>query len=408
MSEIINNREYRKQAIKEILMDLHDGKSLEEARAKFSKTFSGVASTEIAAAEAALIAEGVPLEEVQRLCDVHAALFSDSLEAAETALVAEGGADSPGHPVHTLRLENRAIEKVIEMRAKPAMEAWIATGDEKAKKELKDALAALANIKQHYQRKENLIFPFMEQHDITAPPKVMWGVDDEIRAALADAAGMASEENPDRQKVADAVRAATDKINEMIFKEENIMIPMVLEAFSPSEWKHIADDSDEIGYCLIGPPPAFRLANAPSGAADPMGKPDAGSIVLPTGAFQVNELVGMLNTLPFDITFVDKNDTVKYFSQGEERIFPRTKTVIGRQVTNCHPPASVHIVEGIVADFKSGRKTHEDFWISMGGKYVYIRYFAVRDENGEYLGTLEVTQNIAPIQDIAGEKRLVE
>jgi len=407
MSEIINNREYRKQTIKEILMDLHDGKSIEEARAKFSKTFSGVASTEIAAAEAALIAEGVPLEEVQKLCDVHAALFSGSLEEAETAIAAEGDAESPGHPVHTLRLENRAIEKVIEMRAKPATEAWVPAGDEKAKTELKEALADLANIKQHYQRKENLIFPFMEQHDITAPPKVMWGVDDEIRAMLADAAGMVAGEDADRQKAADAVMAATDKINEMIFKEENIMIPMVLEAFSLSEWKHIADDSDEIGYCLIDPPPAFLPVSVPSGAADPLGKP-AGSIVLPTGAFQLNELIGMLNTLPFDITFVDKNDTVKYFSQGEERIFPRTKTVIGRQVTNCHPPASVHIVEGIVADFKSGRKTHEDFWIRMGGKYVYIRYFAVRDENGEYLGTLEVTQNITPVQEIAGEKRLVE
>ena len=115
----------------------------------------------------------------------------------------------------------------------------------------------------------------------------------------------------------------------------------------------------------------------------------------------------MLNTLPFDITFVDKNDTVKYFSQGKERIFPRTKTILGRTVSNCHPPASVHVVEQIVEDFKSGKKDNEDFWIDMRGQFVYIRYFAVRDEKDEYLGTLEVTQDIKHIQEIRGEKRLV-
>jgi len=115
----------------------------------------------------------------------------------------------------------------------------------------------------------------------------------------------------------------------------------------------------------------------------------------------------MFNTLPIDITFVDKDGAVKYFSQGKERIFARPKTIIGRQVQNCHPPASVHIVEKIVEDLRSGKKEHEDFWIRMGDQYVYIRYFAVRNEKGEYLGTMEVTQNIKPIQEISGEKRLM-
>ncbi|HOO26722.1 MAG TPA: PAS domain-containing protein, partial [Clostridiales bacterium] len=132
------------------------------------------------------------------------------------------------------------------------------------------------------------------------------------------------------------------------------------------------------------------------------------AIVLPTGEFALNELEQVLNHLPFDITFVDKNDVVKYFSQGKDRIFVRTKAVIGRNVSKCHPPASVHVVENIVADFKSGKKDHEDFWINMGDTYVYIRYFAVRDEAGEYLGVVEVTQDIKPIQAITGEKRLVE
>ena len=115
----------------------------------------------------------------------------------------------------------------------------------------------------------------------------------------------------------------------------------------------------------------------------------------------------MLNTLPFDITFVAKDDTVRFFSQAKDRIFPRTKAIIGRNVSNCHPPASVHVVEQIVEDFKSGKKDQEDFWIKMGDKYVMIQYFAVRDEQGEYLGVVEVTQDIKGIQVLTGEKRLV-
>jgi len=405
MSEVINNREYRKNVIKEILMDLHDGKSLEAAREKFAATFDGVASSEISAAEAALIAEGVPLEEVQRLCDVHAALFADAIEE-ETAPEVADSADRPAHPAHTLKLENRAIERLIAETVRPAADAFAEGSDPESREALLSALTKLADIKLHYQRKENLIFPHMERHDITAPPKVMWGVDDEIRSGITAAADLAADKGAGPQKVKEAADEVIVKIDEMIFKEENIMIPMILEAFTQDEWRRIAEESGEIGYCFIDTPPAFLSPeNAASGPAEKLA---AGSIVLPTGALRIDELVGMLDTMPLDITFVDKDDTVKYFSQGAERIFPRAKAVIGRKVVNCHPPASVHIVEGILADFKSGAKTHEDFWINMGGRMIYIRYFAVRDEGGEYLGTLEVTQNIAPIRGLTGEKRLVD
>ena len=132
-----------------------------------------------------------------------------------------------------------------------------------------------------------------------------------------------------------------------------------------------------------------------------------GFIKLPSGIFVIEEFTCMLNTLPFDITFVNKDDVVKYFSEGKERAFPRTKAIIGRNVSNCHPPASVHIVENIVEDFKAGKKDQEDFWIHAGEKFILIRYYAVRNEKGEYLGVLEVTQDIKPIQEITGEKRLL-
>lgn len=136
-------------------------------------------------------------------------------------------------------------------------------------------------------------------------------------------------------------------------------------------------------------------------------KNQEGMITVPSGEWSAEELTAMLNTLPFDITFVNKDDVVKYFSEGKERAFKRTRTILGRNVSNCHPPASVHVVEKIVEDFKNGVKDHEDFWIKMPGKYILIRYFAVRSEAGEYLGVLEVTQDIKAIQEITGEKRLL-
>jgi hypothetical protein len=197
------------------------------------------------------------------------------------------------------------------------------------------------------------------------------------------------------------------KVTEMIFKEENIMIPMLVEQLTQDEWKAIADESAEIGFIIDHVP----VWNSVSDQDEKKQKQKTGLegelIKLPSGEFTVDELTCMLNTLPFDITFVNKDDEVKYFTEGKERIFPRTRTIIGRNVSNCHSPASVHIVEKIVEDFKSGKKDHEDFWIQMAGKYILIRYYAVRNDKGEYLGVLEVTQDIKPIQDITGEKRLL-
>ncbi|MDD2579176.1 MAG: PAS domain-containing protein, partial [Eubacteriales bacterium] len=185
------------------------------------------------------------------------------------------------------------------------------------------------------------------------------------------------------------------------------------------EWRQIAEDSDEIGYTLIRsalsyPDKAIRTMfreqerGRPVQEAPQESLKSEGVVQLPSGVFSLTELTAMLNALPFDITFVDKDDIVKYFSQGSDRIFERTRSIIGRKVINCHPPASMHVVEEILADFKAGKREHADFWIKMGPRYVLIRYFAVRDPQGEFLGTLEVTQDIAPIQAIDGEKRLLD
>ena len=397
MSESINNREYRKGIIKQIIKELHDGKTVDEVRQKFEDAFAGVSASEITDAEQALISEGLPISEVQRLCDVHSAVFKGSIEEIHRET---DPAKIPGHPVNVLMLENRKLEKIIEEKLKPYLEK-----NKESLEAVLKGLDELSIIDIHYSKKENLLFPYMEKYGITAPPKVMWGVDDEIRDDLKMLKSDLSHGvfNDDHKK---SVEELLNRINEMIFKEENIMLPMLLDKMTQDEWKRVADDSSEIGN-IIEFIPVWR----PDKETKEEYKEDIkepGAIILPTGVFNIEELTNMLNTLPIDITFVGSDDTVKYFSQSSERIFARTKTIIGRNVSNCHPPASVHIVEGIVEDFKSGKKDREDFWIKMGDKYVYIRYFAVRDEKGKYLGVVEVTQDIKPVQEITGEKRLVE
>ncbi len=401
MSEQINNRQYRKEVIKQIIKELHEGKSVDEVKQAFADAFDNVSATEISEAEQALINEGLPVAEVQQLCDVHAAVFKGSI--SEIHQPADAG-EIPGHPANIIKLENRLIERIIDTQLEPYAASL---ADPNAADTVKEGLRQLLKIDLHYSKKENLLFPYMEKYGITGPPKVMWGVDDEIRAQLKEVARL-TEDSPAPQ-LKEKLAAVIERIREMIFKEENILLPMLLETLTQDEWKKIAEDTYEIGFMLDRVPVWTPAADEPVPVAKTEQPENTvpGVITLPTGVLHINELVHMLNAMPFDITFVDKNDIVKYFSQGKERIFARTKTVIGRDVSNCHPPASVHIVEDIVKDFKDGTKDHEDFWINMGERFVLIRYFAVRDDAGEYLGVLEVTQNIKPIREITGEKRLV-
>lgn len=407
MSEYINNREHRQKVLKGLIMELHSGKSVEEVKSRFEDLIQGISANEISQMEQALIMDGMPVEEIQRLCDVHAAVFKGSIEEIHRPLNPE---ETPGHPVHTFELENKEIEKLINGRINLHMDAFKDDGSSENLKRLEEDFNLLWEIDKHYLRKENLLFPFMERYGITAPPKVMWGVDDEIRALIKETRNLIANCNGNQKQVPDKAKEAVTKVADMIFKEENILFPMVLETLAENEWQKIAEESDEIGYCLIQPKGKWKPAkvNVEEKVLEKGEEPsNNGYIKFETGILSPEEIDAMLNTLPVDISFVDKDGAVKYFSQGKERIFPRTKAIIGRQVQNCHPPASVHIVEKIIEDFRSGRKDHEDFWINMRGQFVYIRYFAVRNERNEYLGTVEVTQNIKPIQEITGEKRLL-
>ena len=402
MSELINNREHRQEILKEVIRELHAGKSVEEVKEKFADAIEGVSPSEISQMEGKLVKEGLPIEEIQYLCNVHAAVFKGSIEEIHHP------EEVPGHPVYTMKKENEAIKNYIEENLKPNLEKFQAEDSKENINNLIEDINLLFDIDKHYSRKENLIFPYLEKYNITAPPKVMWGVDDEIRALLKEIKLMLVDYRGNKQEVVEKIEKVAYEIKEMIFKEDSILFPMALETLTEDEWISIYNESDEIGYAIIEPETDWKLKRADVvKKEEEKGQLEGGYIKFETGILSSEEISAILNTIPGDMTFIDKDDVVKYFSAGEHRMFARTKAVIGRTVQNCHPPASVDTVDRILKDFKSGEKDSESFWIKMGGLYVLIRYFAVRDKEGNYLGTLEFSQNIAPIQEIQGEKLLL-
>ncbi|OME50293.1 MULTISPECIES: DUF438 domain-containing protein [Paenibacillus] len=417
MSELINNREVdvpeqtRRQAmLKEIIKELHAGKSVEEVKARFAEAVGDVTVAEISAMEHSLMTEeGISVSEVQRLCSVHTAIFKGSIEQIHRSSKPE---EQPGHPVHTFKLENREIERLVNFRMDLHATKFQKNDSEELIFKLLEDLSLLLDLDKHYSRKENLLFPYLEKYGIYGPTKVMWGVDDNIRRMIKEAKAVLSTYSGNAAEIGVQLEEIIKEVNEMIFKEENILLPMALDKLTEDEWVKIARESDEIGFCLTAPEQEW----IPERAADPEGAvpeetegatPQGGFIRFETGLLSLHQLETVLNHLPVDLTFIDENDVVRYFSHGKERIFARTKAVIGRTVQNCHPPQSVHVVEKLLEDFKAGRKDAEDFWINIKDKFIYIRYFAVRDESGQYMGTLEFTQNIAPIRALEGQKRIL-
>lgn len=419
MSEFINNRTYKQEKLKELIKKLHDGATVDDVKAEFDALTIDVTPTEIAEMEQALVNEGMPVSEIQKLCDVHAAVFKGSIEEIhrKDGFTLEGFVE--GHPIHTFRKENRMIEALSNDEILVNLEHFAEQPTSVNQNALKESLIKLLTIDKHYKRKENLIFPYMEKHDITAPPQVMWGVDDEIREKIKLVIVLLNAEQVNIPFVSEKVKDAINSVNEMIFKEEEIMFPMILDKFSQQEWMEIEKSSEEIGFTIVTNvkrwQPVVEMIEVLKPKVDPVKSSIQQLIQMDShtyipfdaGGLTALEVNAILNTIPVDMTFVGADNKVKYFTQGKERIFDRPITIIGREVKNCHPPKSMHVVEKIVEDLKSGKKDNEDFWIRLGEQFVYIRYFAVRSKEGTFLGTLEVSQNIKPITELEGEKRLM-
>jgi len=393
-------RALRIEALKEIVRGLHDGIAPETQKARFAEMLHEVSASEIAEMEQSLISEGISEEEIKNLCDVHVQVFADSFEGAELPQV------PTGHPVDTFRRENAALNEVAEGIKNILTDTGPPPGD-KGWAELTSLFRDLAQIEKHYLRKENQLFPMLEKHGVSGPSKVMWALHDDVRAVLKDL--LRSVEASDWTSVAEEGPGLITVITDMIYKEENILFPMALETLSEADWGRVLEGSEELGFTLIEPDTGWQPESGPLGEAPP---PRTGGgeapLWLSTGGLNPKQLDLILTSLPVDITFVDAQDKVQYYSAQTERIFPRSPGIIGREVQNCHPPSSVHVVQEILNDFREGKRNTADFWIQMGGKFILIRYFAIRDEDGEYEGCLEVSQDVTEIRALEGQKRLLD
>lgn len=376
----------RKRVLKDILAELHKGLPLEEAKKRFEAEIGPVTSKEIFELEQSLLEEGVPAEEIKKFCNVHALLFEGSLEKTMS------DPEDPNHPVALFKAENAGIKRRVDS-AKALLPGL---KDGKGADWVKNILEELRAVIKHYERKEQLLFPYLEKAGFYGPSKVMWGKHDEVRGLFKKAFAAGPAEFPE------AAAALLEEIDGMIFKEESILFPTALEKLKPADWAEIFRESAQTGYIFIDPPAAMAEAldiAANTGVA-------GGAVNLPSGNMRLDQLVALLDTLPVDLTFVDADDTVRYFSEGRDRVFLRARSIIGRKVQNCHPPQSLGAVQKIVDAFRAGTKDSEEFWINMKGRVIHIRYFALRGPAKEYLGALEVTQDITDIQKIKGEKRL--
>jgi DUF438 domain-containing protein len=408
MSEYIRNKEQRQETLKGVIRRLHRGEPVEAVKADFARLLNDVGPSEIAEIEQTLIAEGLPETEVKRLCDVHVVVFRESLDTQAPPQ------ERPGHPVHTFRAENDAAEAVLSEleRAIAALEEEPEDGARWAR--VATLLSILREYDVHYLRKENLLFPYLEQQGFSGPSSVMWAIHDDVRDEWKSLARLL-EEGPGEDPVAAVAQIRNQwtwlatTIRDMFYKEANILFPTALEKLSEEEWRQIRAQEAEIGYSYVQPgkdwPAGSQVAESEPAQA---GVSRAGQLPLDTGALTLEQINLLFASLPLDITYVDANDEVRFFSHGQERVFARSPAVIGRKVQKCHPPQSVHRVQQILDAFRAGTRDVAEFWIQMQDHFVYIRYWALRDQDGVYQGTLEVVQDITALRELEGERRLLD
>lgn len=472
-----SSRDQRIQVLKDILLRLHHGASPDSVEADFQAHFSDVSPIEVSLMEHELMNgdHGVGFEDVMKLCTVHAKVMAAGVQGKEVP-----DSEQEGHPVWIFKQENLALQAGLHriQRLLDALESAESQGqdlDPGLLRGLTRQYQLLDQFQRHYRRKEELFFPIMESYGHDAPPKVMWGVDDQIR----DLFGLAKEalkglvdqtEGASVAQVLATYQAFVQEFKDMIFKEEAILIPLLLSLFSEDDWLAIAKDSPEFGYAIIQPDkewapsrvkfgeqeengelagagrgaeaqnegPAEASADAPAGAdqagstakpvansaADSTAKPATNSVAdstaspapnpevdLPFGGgyLSLKEANLILNHLPFEITFIDKNDLFKYFNTSiaiENKLFPRVPSAIGRHVKMCHPPRSLDMVMTLIDDLKHKRRASESMWFHRSdGRFAYVTYIGVFDDQDQYMGVLEYVHDIAPLLDLGPDKR---
>lgn len=392
----------RQERLKNLILRLHEGESEEVIKEEFKEHFETVSPLEISVMERKLMKEeGLSAENIMKLCNVHVAVMADFVSNPENI---PNDFSRPGHPVYVLKEENLALEAAL-MRIRNLLEVYIEAPSDEIKAGLRKQIDLLWDFDKHYTRKEMSFFPIMERQGNTAPPQVMWGVDDQIRdqykafktAFLVD----------EMDQLMPLFSELEYEMQEMFVKEESILIPMVTEAFNEDDWIAIADEMDEIGYCIVEPLEKWKPVRQKEEVD--ITEEAKGRLKLGTGSLSHKELDLILNKLPLEITFVDKDHIVKYYDNGpEEKLLARTPSAIGRDMLNCHPPRVHETVKQLVHDLETGVKDSQQAWYKRDdGVFVFIDYIAIRDEEGSFLGILETVQDISKFTKLDSDNRRV-
>lgn len=393
----ISDTEYRLSLLKTYLKRLNGGESLESVRKDFVENFSDVDASEIMQIEQEMIHGGTPLQDVQRLCDVHSALFhgqtqeekindiekevaASKYREQENELVttaqanighATGLRNIDGHPLQTLYTENDVLASLLAENIN-----------------LVEKVSKVRELSVHYAKKGDLIYPLLKvKYDIFGPSQVMWTVDDEIRNELSKLIRKVEDSDEWRDRATNVLSRA----NEMIYKESNILFPLCAAKFSEEDWKQIYRDSKDYTSCLGVEPKTWDAAEEPTVALAEYKYND--EIVMPGGHLTLLQLTAMLNSLPLEISFVDSDNINRYFNEGP-KMFKRPQMAINRDVFSCHPPKIEPMVRAIISDFRTGKRDQVPVWMEKNGRTVLVIYIAVRDKEGKYIGTLETVQDM--------------
>lgn len=432
------SKEERNALLKVYLKRLGEGEDIESVRADFVEKFSSVDASEIMQAEQELIAEGTPISEIQQLCDLHSALFHGSTKEekianAEKAAIASMKAKKqeeikktlaansmgpmstaeereklqqdklqlaasliaiPGHPLETLTRENEVLaERISDMRA--------AIENKSGKEDLLSKFEGVREIAIHYAEKGDLIYPHLNvKYGISGPSNVMWTVDDEIRDEMSSLIKNSTFD----EAWFDKVSAVLVRADEMIYKESNILFPICALNFTTEEWYGIYHDSKDYADCMgivanVWPEAEeyektmFDKDAEAESAENTISSPNNDEIVMPGGHVTLEQMTALLNTIPLEITFVDDNNINRYFNEGP-KLFKRPTMAIDREVFSCHPPKIEPMVRTIIEDFRNGVRDEFPVWVEKQGKTMLVKYMAVRDKDGKYLGTAEFVQEM--------------
>ena len=398
MSEIINNSGDRIAALTDFsrrLISGEDGRMLIE---KYKQIINTVTPAETMQVLDIMLSEGIPNEIVKANVGKIINVFYKSLSAYQWEKPGEG------HFLYYLMLENREVQKIMT-KLKSVIKVFFKGENQDfstLRLKLMQHLEQLKTYERHYIKKENILFPYIEK----AFPQyrclqLMWSFHDDFRRSLKVLDVILQDTLPDKELLNKEIGKLFFVVLPIIFREEQIVFPVALRAIPEKAWIEMMEQSYDTEWCFIEQPDRKYNTNRSFFSLN-------GKINLGTGFLSPEQVIMLLNNLPVDITFIDENDEVLYFSGAKDRIFPRSKAIIGRKVQNCHPPESVHIVNEIITAFRNGQNDHADFWIQMKSRFINIRYFALRNEKGLYKGTIEVSQDVTEISSLQGESRLLE